>query len=124
MNGCGPGDESDFTVIWRKQPDMSGSMWLDLLGLGPLIATVQDPAFAQTVQGMVGTFQDIHQRQVRIEAKLDLLLALGGAHGGRAGITAVPIDNGPVTDRPSAVARRIADDGAGAPVRAYSGNRQ
>jgi hypothetical protein len=50
-------------------------MFLDMLGLGPLVKMLSDPASLQQAQNIVNIILDTHARCVRVEAKLDLLLS-------------------------------------------------
>jgi hypothetical protein len=52
----------------------TGSMWINMLGLGPLFSTINDPAFQLHIRQIVESIGDTAERCKRIEAKLDLLL--------------------------------------------------
>lgn len=52
----------------------STAMWADMLGLGPLLQTVQDPNFHAHIQRLVDAIIATHARCERIENKLNLLI--------------------------------------------------
>ena len=52
----------------------SGSMWINMLGLGPLFQTINDPAFQQHIRQIVESIGETSERCKRIEAKLDQLM--------------------------------------------------
>ena len=90
----------------------SGGMWADMLGLGPVLAVIQDPSFHAQIGGFVASVTDVQARVVRIEAKLDLLLS-ERAHGHANGlpIAIAFTDLGPAGTGPAAATGGAVDDG-------------
>jgi hypothetical protein len=98
--------------------DDTGNMWVNMLGLGPLFKTINDPAFQQHIQTLVTSIQATAARCDRMER---LLLAIAGELGIDAarilpagdGRTAVPAQLGAVGTGRSPLAGSAADHGIG-----------
>jgi len=99
-------------------------MWGEMLGLGPLLKTVADPAFHDQIKSFLGAMQATYQitsqcleRVDRIERKLDLLLQERGIDPDvdyrKADFgPAIPAQLGPAGNGGRAVTGGTADDGS------------
>jgi hypothetical protein len=56
-------------------------MWINMLGLGPLFSTINDPAFQLHIRQIIESIGETSERCKRIEAKLDHLLQAGSEDG-------------------------------------------
>jgi hypothetical protein len=97
-------------------------MWGEMLGLGPVLKAVADPAFGEQIKGFLMAMQATHAlaaesivRVDRLERKLDLImLALGvdDAHfDGVAGRSAISAERGADGAGRPPLTSRVADDG-------------
>ena len=102
----------------------TAGMWGEMLGLGPLLKTVADPAFHDQIKTFLGAMQATYQvtqqcleRVDRIERKLDLLLQERGidpdADYRSADLRpALPTQRGPAGNGGRALTASTADDGS------------
>jgi hypothetical protein len=96
-------------------------MWLEMLGLGPVMEQITNPDFQKQLQAFAQAQFDTHARCVRIEAALarteamlaDLLEATGIAHEPGRNIAAVSAGNRSDGHRVVTVASGAAHDGNG-----------
>lgn len=56
----------------------TGSLWMKMFGLGPLMEAIKDPNLVQNMISSAAAIMQAAQAQARIEAKLDLLLRQAG----------------------------------------------
>jgi hypothetical protein len=103
----------------------SGGLWANMLGIGPILATINDPAFLDQIKAFVVAVTDTQQRCARIEAKLDYLIAAEARDGRR--VTAISVEQRPTGTGGHTVTGGAADDGTRAdqarPVRIAGGTR-
>lgn len=86
-------------------------MFASIASLGSIMQTVQDPNFHAQVKAFVEAIADTRERTMRIEAKLDALLARDTSDAQY--ITAALAELGPAAVGGRAAATGTADDGAG-----------
>lgn len=88
----------------------TSSMWADMLGIGPLLATIQDPAFQQQIRSLLQMVVETHQRVERIE---QILMASAYVEpGGNSPI--IPIRNNAAGTGTHTAATGALDDGGSA----------
>lgn len=98
----------------------TSSMWADMLGIGPLLKTVADPAFQAQLRGFLEAMQQTLIVAQRTEAKVDLIarqlgVTFDGLDGGSLdGRSALPAGDGTAATRGPGLAARLGHDGAGA----------
>jgi hypothetical protein len=97
------------------------TMFANMLGLGPVLAAINDPSFHRQVAGFVAAVTDVQQRVARIEQKLDLLMGTHNANPaiaftdlGAAGAGARAVAGGAVDDGPGGAAASPGGAGGGA----------
>jgi hypothetical protein len=47
----------------------TAGLWINMLGLGPLMATINDPKFQEHIHGVLAMIRESHARLARIEAR-------------------------------------------------------
>jgi hypothetical protein len=103
----------------------SGSLWANMLGLGPMLGAIQDPGFQAHIKAIVEAITATNARCERLERKIDYLISISDQHDGRRPVVPVPVELGSVGDRGRAVTGGAPDDGNSRVTRprAGAGNR-
>jgi hypothetical protein len=109
-------------------PSDSGGLWANMLGIGPLLNTINDPAFLDQIKQFVAAVVDTQQRAARIESKLDYLIARDRERGNTPRLLApVPTEQRSPGAGGHTASGGVADNGTGAtadgPVRVAGGAR-
>ena len=90
----------------------TAEMWGDMLGLGPILATLKDPQFFAQLNALFNGLIALDQRTMRMEATLNAIAERIGVDVGKLGIgPAVSQGNGAARGGPTAPASGVADDG-------------
>jgi hypothetical protein len=87
-------------------------MWLEMLGLGGIAATVNDPGFHAQIKAFAAAQFETLERVRRIELKLDLLLQASAIDAADRQLAALPLGMGTDGAGVAAVAGGTSDDGA------------
>jgi hypothetical protein len=88
----------------QTEPPSSGAMWANMLGLGPLMQTVQDPQFLAQIKAIADAITSTSARTERVENLCHAILArlpADPAVSGRVGTDGVgtsPATSGAVDD--------------------------
>jgi hypothetical protein len=99
-------------VLPEAEP--TSNMWLNMLGLGGLAATINDPSFHAQVRAFAQAQFEMLAIAKRLESKLDVLLEVAQLDPSQLttpGTAALPPRNGADGARPATAASGAADDG-------------
>jgi hypothetical protein len=92
----------------------TAEMWGDMLGLGPILATLKDPQFFAQLNALFNGLIALDQRTMRMEATLNAIAERIGVDVGSIGIgPAVSAGNGAARDGSDAPATGAGHDGIG-----------
>lgn len=68
-------------------------MWANMLGLGPMLATIQDPNFQAHIKAIVDAITATNARCERLERKIDYLVSVSDRYDG-SNTPTVSVGNG------------------------------
>lgn len=95
------------------QPQSTRSMWGDMLGIGPLLKMISDPALQAHAHQMMAAVIEGAEASKRIEAKLDAILRGENERKTFAGIASISEERRAAPDRGLTLASGAIDGGSG-----------